>query len=331
MSGKRRSLLGVNGEKPKLLTRIFECRDHGCVPPRYSLLRFHSSLRLTLSRLAGLLLASVPLLCATTSRATSIGLGQASQYTVFSLSGTYQNNSNVAITGNVAVGPQGKLSVAAPSSVNGTLFRDPSATVSGTNNVLGGVQVMNLTQAVNDAINASNAFAALAPTQVLASIKSAISFTGNGADNVISLKGDINLGGKNNITLSGGTNDYFIFNIAGGMTLGGSASIVLAGGVTANHVLFNFIGAGKELTSKVGNVIQGTVLAIDRDITFHGAFGEIIGGGDKLTLMSGAQVTGMPFTPSLPRPVPEGGPDFWFSALVLLLLATFATTRPKLA
>jgi choice-of-anchor A domain-containing protein len=94
------------------------------------------------------------------------------------------------------------------------------------------------------------------------------------------------------LTLNGNANDQFVFNIYGGMTLGGSSSVILNGGVTATNVVFNFIGAGSSLMTHVGNNVQGIVLAPQRDITFHGLFGEVIGGGKTLTLMSGATVNG---------------------------------------
>lgn len=243
---------------------------------------------------------------------TQISLGAASKYTVFSMASTFQNNSNVAITGDVAVGPHGSVSVASPSSISGTLYRDSTATYSGGGSISGGVQVTNLNQAVNDAINASNAFASLTPTSTLTSITKGTSLVGNGADNVIKLTGDIKLGGSNNLTLTGGANDFFIFNIFGGLDLSGSASIVLAGGLTADHVVFNFLGTGTELTTKVGNTLRGTILAVNRSATFHGAFGQIIVGGSNLTLMSGAQVNGMPFQPTS---VPEGGPGILLIAV----------------
>jgi hypothetical protein len=199
----------------------------------------------------------------------------------------------------------------APSTVHGTIYKDPTATVSGPGGIDGGVVTQDLHQAMADALNASTAFKNMAATQIFSSISAATTILGNGGTNVISLSGGIKLGGSNNLTLTGGANDKFIFNIQGGLSMDGSARVVLSGGVIAENVVFNFVGSGGSLTTHVGNLIQGIVLAPDRDITFHGAFGEIIGGGKKLTLMSGAVVNGFP--PDAPRqPVPDSG-----SALIL--------------
>jgi hypothetical protein len=249
-------------------------------------------------------------------------LGAASKYTVLSLSGTFQNDSLVTINGDVGVGPNGSVNVAAPSVINGTLFKDPTASFSGSGKISGGVVTTSLGQAVNDAINASNIFAGLSPTQMLSSISSAITITGNGGNNVITLSGGINLGGSNNLTLSGNANDRFIFNISGGLEMNGSAAVVLTGGVLPQNVVFNFIGAGPALMTHVGNMVVGVVLAPQRDITFHGAFGEIIGGGSTLTLMSGATVTGFN--------VPEVTPSSVIFGFIGLVVA-FGSRRTLMA
>ena len=57
-------------------------------------------------------------------------LGDADKYAVFS-SGTFQNDSLVTINGEAAVGPNGSANIAAPSTINGTLYKYPTATVSG--------------------------------------------------------------------------------------------------------------------------------------------------------------------------------------------------------
>jgi hypothetical protein len=241
-------------------------------------------------------------------------LGAASHYTVLSLSDTFQNESNVTIYGDVGVGPKGSASVMAPSTVRGTIYRDPSSTVSGPGRIDGGIVTQNMSQAITDALNASTAFNDLAATKIFSSISAATTIIGNGGTNVISLTGGIKLGGSNNLTLTGNANDRFIFNIHGGLNLNGNAGVVLSGGVLAQNVVFNFIGAGSSLSTHVGNAMQGIVLAPDRDITFHGLFGEVIGGGKKLTLMSGAVVTG--FAP----PVPDTGSTLLLSGLTLAAL-----------
>ena len=249
-------------------------------------MKFVSSKILTLC-LAALLLAGV-----NANAALVDMLGQAGKYAVLSLNGTDLNLSNVTVNGDVGVGPNGSVELMAPSTVNGTLFVDPTASIKAqAGNATGGIVPQNLSQAVADAIAASNTFAGMNPTQIFSSLSAATTINGNGGLNVIKVTGDITLGGGN-LTLNGGANDQFVFNIYGGMNLGGSSSVILNGGITATNVVFNFVGAGSSLMTHVGNHVQGIVLAPQRDITFHGLFGEVIGGGKTLTLMSGATVTG---------------------------------------
>jgi len=81
-------------------------------------------------------------------------------------------------------------------------------------------------------------------------------------------------------------------NVTGTVTLGGSDVLGLSGGVTASNVLYNFVGAGGTITTHVGNIINGTLLAPTYSFDLDGVFnGSIIGGGSTITLKSGARVT----------------------------------------
>jgi hypothetical protein len=278
------------------------------------------------ARLAALTLAGTALLppgAHATPTTLLDSLGQAGQYAVFSLGGTYQNQSNVHIYGNVGVGPKGSASVMAPSTVTGTIYKDPTATVSGPGQVSGGIVTQSMQQAVSDALNAAATFSAMTPTVLLSSINTNTTLTGNGATNVIKLSGSINLSGSNNLTLTGSANDRFIFNITGSLQMDGSSQVLLTGGVLAQNVVFNFLGGGGQLMTHVGNAVQGIILAPKRDITFHGLFGEVIGGGKNLTLMSGATVTGFPTENR--RPVPDPGSTLTLASLGFMLLAVIRT------
>jgi hypothetical protein len=251
----------------------------------------------------GSISAAAILLASVNANATLVDilgtLGQAANYTVFSLTGTDQNLSNVTINGDSAVGPNGQVEVMAPSTINGTLYVDPTATVSGPGNVTGGTQIANLQQAVTDAINASNSFAGMAATQMFSSLSAATTITGNGGNNIIDITGGINLNNAN-ITLSGSANDRFILNITGSMSLTGTASVVLTGGLTTSDVVLNFTGSGTSINTHVGDVINGIVLAPQTSMTLDGIFnGKLIGGGSILKLMSGATVNGITVVPEV--------------------------------
>ena len=56
-------------------------------------------------------------------------------------------------------------------------------------------------------------------------------------------------------------------------------------------MLYNFTGASDNISTHVGNVIYGPLLALKYDFNLDGAFiGEIIGGGKTIVLLSGANV-----------------------------------------
>ena len=76
-----------------------------------------------------------------------------------------------------------------------------------------------------------------------------------GYDTVIYSGGGIGLSGGKTLTINGGANDYFIFNLAGGMSLTDSF-ISLSGGITADHVLFYNNGA--DGISGANSVLNGT-------------------------------------------------------------------------
>ena len=151
-----------------------------------------------------------------------------------------------------------------------------------------------LAQANADALTAAAQAAALTPTQTFGSITSDTTVTGNGGLNVITITGNI----TDSLILSGTGSDVFIVNVSGSVSLGGSETLGMDGGVTADHVLYNFTGASGTITTHVGNVLNGTLLAPTYSFSLDGLFnGAIIGGGKSITLLSGARVNQVTFNP----------------------------------
>ena len=202
--------------------------------------------------------------------------------------------------------------------INGDLTYDSStgsfsvtATVNGTTN-----STTNLSSAVSDAISASGLLSGLSATDSTTSITGTTSLTGNGGDNVLNLTG-VNLNNAT-LTLNGGIDDYFIFNVSGDFFF--SSSDVVLNGVTADHVIWNVLNVST-LDGYLGNfsvelknsgTFNGTLLAPNRAIsvdqlTVNGA---IIGGKgvshvladiDKdnagISIHSDATVNYVPFSP----------------------------------
>jgi hypothetical protein len=226
----------------------------------------------------------------------SVSLGAAGNYAVLGLMNTQVVNSNVFITGNEGVSQGGKLNNMAPSTITGNAVEYAAGQYSGPGK-LGGSLIIDpstIGSADSDALAAAAQASALVPTVTFGTISSPQTLTGNGGENVIQVNGDI----KSTLILNGTANDVFIVNVTGSVSLGGSTTLGLAGGVTADHVLYNFTGASGSISTHVGNVLNGTLLAPKYSMSLDGVFnGEIIAGGKSITLLSGAKVNGVPFNP----------------------------------
>jgi choice-of-anchor A domain-containing protein len=254
------------------------------------------------------------------ARAGFMTLGQAGNYVVFGLgqtSNSNQVNINLAtVNGDIAASSGWSVVKSAPSTINGDVFldsRSPEATYSGGS--FGGTPLsVNLAQANIDALNAYNNDSVLSPTQTInSSVTTNTTITGNGGLNVIKINGDINLGGSNSLTLSGGASDIFVVNVTGSLTINGSSNLGISGGVTAGHVLWEFIGPnGGNLTTQVGNTVFGTILA--PNYSYSNADGEINGaiiagalgsnaqtGSSAIKLLSGYTANFVPFG-TVPEP-----------------------------
>ncbi|HEY1376790.1 MAG TPA: SdrD B-like domain-containing protein [Gemmataceae bacterium] len=226
------------------------------------------------------------------------GLGTAANFGVLALPNTAVNNSNVTITGDVGVSQGGKLTNMAPSTITGNVVEYSAGQYTGPGKLGGNVVVdpALIAQADADALSAASQAAALTPTQTFGTIGTPTTVTGNGGLNVIAVNGDL----KASLILSGSSSDVFVVNVTGTATFTGNSVLGLTGGVTADHVLYNFTGASGNITSHVGNVFNGTLLAPHYSFNLDGTFnGEIIGGGKTIALLSGAKVHLIPFVSSV--------------------------------
>src|SRR5438132_990412 len=222
-------------------------------------------------------------------------LGLADNFAILGLKGANLIISEGAtkIIGDVGAGPM-DTGTLLKSTVQGNLFIDPTATldIHSDFKVTGNVTSKDLSPEVADALAASACAANLPTTQSLGDITTATTITGNGGLNVIAVESvDIV---KETLTISGGPNDIFIFNVAGDFIFNGS-QMVLSGGVMANHILWNFPTAGSDiLFFKPVAVANGTFLAPLRSyIQDHGQLnGAVIGGWGQVVLSGGGGGTG---------------------------------------
>jgi len=145
-------------------------------------------------------------------------LGAAGSFSILGLSGAQiAVQSPIAGGGPVGIGASGNLHIQGNTALNSAVYADPSATVQldGAGSITGAETTESFTVIQNAAVTQAAAFAALTPTQMFSQqIQSATTILGNGGQNVISMTNQVNLNNGQNLTISGGPNDTFIFNIA---------------------------------------------------------------------------------------------------------------------
>jgi hypothetical protein len=104
------------------------------------------------------------------------------------------------------------------------------------------------------------------------------------------------------LTLTGGANDYFVFNVA---TFVNTNQQMILNGVLPSHILFNLTGTGTVLQTSGGDMLYGTFLATNGgDFQFSNLVlnGELINVGGNVQLVSGS---GIPTFTSFTVPEPK--------------------------
>jgi len=211
-------------------------------------------------------------------------LGPAGVFSILGLQGSNIQLSSgpLQVNGSVGSGVNGLIHLSGGAHLQSTLFADSSAFVQ----VDGGSSFLNevlepFAAIQNAALAESAAAASMAPTRTFGGdLTYATTITGNGGKNVIDINGQLHLSSGQNLTISGGPNDSFIFNISRGFQLDGGANIVLSG-VSPNQVLFNFPGSGDQIQTSGKANTAGIFLAPQRTIQVNGGVhnSEFIAGG----------------------------------------------------
>ena len=168
------------------------------------------------------------------------------------------------MVGDVGLGPNGERDLKA-GAVQGTFFMDPTAKNKHVDAFISnGTELIDLYQAVQDALNASSDAANLVPSMVFKDIKKTQTIDRNGLLTVIQVK-KIELKDGRTLTLNGSPADQFIINVSEGLRLENGSMIQLTGGLQANNVLFNFTKRDAKVEIKSGNSASGIFLAPQKD------------------------------------------------------------------
>lgn len=242
----------------------------------------------------------------------SLNLNGAANYAAFALGGSktdnfITSNPKTTINGNGALGPSGVAQSGSDARFTGffAVANDPQASVAGVHWVFNGGLTQALSAAVADVSNVSAYARSLTPDQTFGDITTSLTITGilNGVT-VVNV-GSIKYTGNQVLTLQGGANDYFVFNVSDQIKLTHSGvAIALSGGATASHVLFNLTTTSASINAldlSGRPELNGTFIAPDSNINLHSGIidGAVMAGVD-LTMVSASIVNGIPFL--IPEP-----------------------------
>jgi len=244
-----------------------------------------------------------------------LDLGVDKNYGVVALGNGKTFNANSGpITGGVLVGNH--VVTSSSGGNNGhidNLYTDGTATGSlftTLQNGVGSTTTVPTTLTASALLNATNvsAYAAsLTPILTFSSLTGTQIFNGNGGLNVYDVTGNMQ---NVLLTLNGGANDYYVFNISGNLQT--NQAMTLGAGLDPNHILFNLLGtSGNIFQTSGGDVLYGTYLSThggDFQFSELNLDGQLINTAGAIQFVSGSTLT---YTPP---PVPE--PATW--AMMLL-------------
>jgi hypothetical protein len=202
-----------------------------------------------------------------------VNLGTAANFVILSKSGISTTGAT-KITGNIGVSP-----IAATAITGFGLVKNSSGTFSNSTLVTGKVYAANyraptpsmLTTAVSDMQTAYTNAAGRAPTSA------ATTNLGAGTIGGLTLKPGVykwTTGVKipTNVTLAGGSNDVWIFEIAGTLGISSGKKVVLSGGAQAKNIFWQVAGATTLGTYSTfsGTILDKTNIAIQTGAVLNG-------------------------------------------------------------
>jgi choice-of-anchor A domain-containing protein len=210
---------------------------------------------------------------------------------------------------NVGVSDASKFSMS-DGTIDGEVILSTSATtnVSGPSDIKGGLITDDslVTSAVSCAKARSTYYAGLAaspstPTSInITNPSGNVTIDGTSGTNVINLTGLVLNGGTTLTLVAKDDSKIFVINDTGPFTLTGGSHIVAQNFPDNDFdVLYNVVGSGQDVQLNGGtsngmpnSTIEGVLLAPDRNIDLSPGFvaGEVIGGGQQITITSGGVV-----------------------------------------
>ncbi|MCP4378831.1 MAG: PKD domain-containing protein, partial [bacterium] len=209
------------------------------------------------------------------------------------------------VDGNVGVGPSTDsgdelADFKDDAFIDGNVFMDPTSDFKHVDldDISGSVFSQDLSQAIQDALDAAARAASLTATQVFGTLggneagdsQAVLTIIGNGGVNVIEIA-EIDLTGDQTLVLSGGASDLFILNVSGDFHLNDRGSIILEGDIDEGQVLWNLVAGdtgnkdydNKRVHIHKDTVVFGTILATASSVKLDGhVIGALIAGGKDI-------------------------------------------------
>ena len=226
---------------------------------------------LTIALLGFLVFAFIGPLVALAAGPGAVNLGTASNFVILSKSGI-STTGTTSITGNIGVSP-------APASyITGFgLIMDSSNTFSTSSKLTGKAYASDYTTPTTSVM--TTAISDMQTAYVDAAGRTLPTATELGAGNIGGMtlapglyKWSSSVVVPANVTLSGGANDVWIFQIAQDLNLGSGAQVVLSGGAQASNVFWQVAGQTTLGTTSVlnGNVLCQTAIVLNAGATLNG-------------------------------------------------------------
>jgi len=212
------------------------------------------------------------------------GFGFMNDWTVFEVGpGNVQVNNGSSITGNFGIGNAQQVQINNGATITGKLVLGSTSIPLQVQNgatITGGTSYKNLSADVTAANNASTFFAGLAPTANYGSQinlnGTSLTISSTASTNVIDLQNlNVNNGGV--LTLSGNASSKFVFDITGALNVNNGSAIKLTGGLNAGNVVFNLIGTGNGDVLNNNSMLEGTVVATQRNVSINNGSNTIVG------------------------------------------------------
>lgn len=226
------------------------------------------------------------------------------------------SNSGTLFDTNIGLANGSSTNFSGGGTLTGNFYKDPGATIQ--SNIAsqfnyGGIVTQSLSGAVSDVQTAASNAKLLTPDQTFGAlgssattINSSTSLTNSlgGYDTVVNV-GSISITNpSNNLTINGGTNDFFIINVTSGNVSVTNGQIALSGGITFDHVLFNIWPTADVALSNASSILNGTFLAPFAGQKITLSPGTVNGGiiAYEISTSSGPNVNGGLFTSPVPEP-----------------------------